>query len=53
VSVLCSLQMFMLRATQLLPHTRHTSLEKTAHAVLTGHARHTTTFKVSCSLMNP
>jgi hypothetical protein len=40
------LQMFMLRATQLLPHTRHTSLEKTAHAVLTGHARHTATFKV-------
>ena len=38
--------MFMLRATQLLPHTRHTSLEKTAHAVLTGHARHTATFKV-------
>jgi hypothetical protein len=40
------LQMFMLRATQLLPHTRHTSLEKTAHAVLTGHARHIATFKV-------
>lgn len=41
-----ALQMFMLRATQLLPHTRHTSLEKTAQATLTGHGRHTTTFKV-------
>ncbi len=40
------LQMFFLRATQMLPHTRHTSLEKTAHAALSAHGRHTTTFKV-------
>ena len=39
-------QMFMLRATQLLPHTRHTSLEKTAHASLSANGRHATTFKV-------
>ncbi len=38
-------QMFMLRATQLLPHTRHTATEKTAHAQLASYGRHSMTFK--------
>lgn len=40
-------QMFMLRATQLLPQTRHSTLGKTATATLSANARHHMTFKVS------
>jgi len=40
-------KMFMLRATQLLPQTRHSTLGKTATATLSANARHHMTFKVA------